>query len=381
MSAEASAIDTGPLVVCVVGHGTIGALHVDIAAAMGAGVEVVEPAAARAPVALPRWRAIEELPAGHAVDIWIVCTPTRTHLASLSAILRRDPAACVLLEKPACRASEVDHLTTLLRAHPRARVVVMDQYRHATALSTMADMLGRRAPGAPVHTVRVAFSKDRRADIAAGRFVDRDHGVFGYEWLHMLAVLRYFLPPRAFVDYLTGPLAPDSLRVAHDPDLFVSAAIERTTIGRTGTELFSTVVGEAAEGHVPRPAWTRQFPSVLDERQRLVRVETDRAVCTAELEPIAPTGGGPITRNLHRITLETANGTWQRTVFDSPLHNAALRLVTELRAEAQPRLDLLPLRRIATLTREAHGVRAVPTRPGRPTRNAAGGTAVAAARQ
>ncbi|WP_162625184.1 Gfo/Idh/MocA family oxidoreductase [Streptomyces cadmiisoli] len=316
---------------------------------MGAEIGTVEPDPTRSASRLPGWSSIEELPAERTFDVWVVSTPTDKHLSTLSAILRRDPRARVLLEKPACRAGELDHLSDLLRAHPHACVAVMDQYLHAAALFELARMRERYAPDEKIRRVRVAFSKDRRPDMARGRFIDRDHGIFGYEWLHMIAALRNFVPAADLTDYLAGPLAAGSLCTAMDSDLFATAALERTTVGDTEIELFSTVVGDASDDQVERPAWTREFPVAVGERQRLVRLETASCTFTVELEPLGSIAGQSGGRNLHRITADIAGEPQHLVISDSPFGNAVHHLIAQLHESTVHKPDLLPLRRIATL--------------------------------
>ncbi|MCX4406094.1 MULTISPECIES: hypothetical protein [unclassified Streptomyces] len=225
----------------------------------------------------------------------------------------------------------------------------MDQYLHAAALVELTRMRELYAPTEEIRRLRVAFSKDRRPDMARGRFIDRDHGVFGYEWLHMIAVLRHFVPAAELAGYLAGPLVAGSLLTATDSDLFATAALERTSIGETEIELFSTVVGDASDDQVERPAWTREFPVAVGERQRLVRLETASCTFTVELEPLGSIPGQSGGRNLHRITADIAGEPQRLVISDSPFGNAVRYLITELRESTVRRPDLLPLRRIATL--------------------------------
>ena len=67
-----------------------------------------------------------------AIALWSVCCPTADHLPVLRSILTRNPAARVLLEKPACQGHEISELASLLAAHPAARVLITDQYQHST---------------------------------------------------------------------------------------------------------------------------------------------------------------------------------------------------------------------------------------------------------
>ncbi|MGW2250690.1 Gfo/Idh/MocA family oxidoreductase [Kitasatospora sp. NPDC001660] len=335
---------------CVVGYGSVGRLHAEVLTRLGLKVSVLDPDPVRPPA--PRvswWRSIGQVPDVRDIDVWVVCTPTHTHLPVVASVLAQDAAARIVVEKPACRAAETTAFTELLATLPAARVVVMNQYREAAVLSSMARLVAREAPGEPIRALRVVFAKDRRPDVARGRFVDRDHGVFGYEWLHMLAALGHFLPAAGYDAYLRGPVAPGSLRVAHDPELVLAAAHERATVRGVALELFSTVAGEGAEAALPRPAWTRDYPTAVGERQRLVRVETASAHFTAELEPLGGPAPEQVRRDVHRITVRTSAGDRRIEVVDPLIENAWTGMLATLSAVTCPPPDLRTLHRIASL--------------------------------
>ncbi|MFF7097313.1 hypothetical protein ACFY9A_33695 [Streptomyces rubradiris] len=198
-----------------------GRLHTEILTALGATAAVIDPKHQDLPASLRSFRhQVSDLPQAVAagIDLWSICCPTAEHLPVLRAVLAHNPAARVLMEKPACRGHEIGAFTRLLDGHPAARIVVNDQYRHSTALPAFTDLITTLEPGAPLEKMSVLFTKDRRPDSARGRFVDRDYGVLGYEWLHMLAVTRHILPAPAWEHYL-----------ASDPatSVFVTSSKER----------------------------------------------------------------------------------------------------------------------------------------------------------
>ncbi len=90
-------------------------------------------------------------------------------------------------------------LTALLVSHRNVRLAIVDQYRHSRAIDALRQLVGELEPDAVIDHIGVAFSKNRTIDISRGRFVDRSYGVLGYEWLHMLAAMRQFLPAEAAV--------------------------------------------------------------------------------------------------------------------------------------------------------------------------------------
>lgn len=350
---------TGDLA-CVVGYGVAGRLHTEILTASGMRVMVVDPKHhqdddARVPIyaSLADAGASGDGPA----DIWSVCTPTADHLPVLRHILLLDPAARILLEKPACHGHEIDEFEALLEAHPRARIIVNDQYQHATALAELRGLLQKLEPGQRIHQVTATFTKDRRRDINDGRFVDRSYGVLGYEWLHMLAVLRGILPAHLMDQYLTGDPLLSDLYPSYDERLFIASLNEYTTV-EDGQHLIHLELASSITGPLipvsaepdPSAPWQRAIRA-HDDRHRHVTVRTGRTRFALHLEPVTAPGGWQLDRNQHRLTADRAGHViHDQIVVDSPMHSSIRDALTALRAEAlPPRPDLGALRRIAAL--------------------------------
>jgi len=345
---------------CVVGYGAAGRLHADILSEAGMRVTVIDPKHHQSPaVPLPVYASVEALDAAAAgpADLWSVCAPTGDHLSLLRQILDRDPNAGVLLEKPACHGHEIPDFEHLLNAHPQARIVVNDQYSHSAALSRLGALIGELAPGQPIDHITVTFTKDRQQDISTGRFVDRTYGVLGYEWLHMLAVVRQILPSNLVADYLAADPARSDLYATYDERLFVSSLTERSTLGngaqRVYLELASSITGPLIPlAALPAPGgrWQRALRAD-DDRHRHVTVHAGSIRFSLHLEPVTAPGGWQLDRNQHRLTADQkGNVVFDQIIDDSPMHTSIRHAVTALRADAQlPRPDLAPLRRIAAL--------------------------------
>lgn len=346
----------------IVGYGVAGRLHTEILTALGATPAVIDPKHQDLPASLRTFpHQVSELPSSVAagIDLWSVCCPTSEHLAVLRAILRHNPAARVLMEKPACRGHEIDAFNVLLADHPAARIVVNDQYRHSTTLPAFTSLIATLEPGAPIDKVSVLFTKDRRPDSASGRFIDRDYGVLGYEWLHMLAVTRGILPAPAWEHYLASDPATTTTEPEYDPALFVAALTERADLPRRGApgalrlELTSSILGPGQADDTapsPRPPW-RQGLRAADDRYRHVTVHAGRTRFTLHLEPVTSPGGWQLERNHHRLTAVRDGAVVHDEVLaDSPLETSVRHAAAVLFAHAAPPApDLEPLRRIARL--------------------------------
>ncbi|GAA2346197.1 Gfo/Idh/MocA family oxidoreductase [Streptomyces violaceusniger] len=351
--------------VCVVGHGAAGRLHLRLLGDLGFALSVVDPATVTPPPGVRAFDRIDAAARHRHVDVWSVCSPTATHVDTVAAVLEADPAARLLVEKPLCRPWEIPRLTALRAAHPGARLVVMDQYGHATSTVLLRSLLRELAPGHPLLAVRVGFGKDRRADIAAGRFVDRDYGVFGYEWLHMLALLRGVLPPEYYRAYLSAAPEPGRLRVAADPELVSAAAHEVTAVRGVEIELYSTVVGSEARGQVPVPGWFDLPDAAGESRQRYVEVEAGPVRFGLALDPVTLPRGTRLPRNTHRLTATGPDLRHEWFVHDSPLDNALRWSIAALLSSSDPPdLDLRGVSRIALLA-EAARSSCVPPAPRR----------------
>jgi hypothetical protein len=341
--------------VCVIGYGAAGRLHQRLLSDLGFDVSVVDPAPGVPPTAIPAFDRAGQAARHRPVDVWSVCSPTATHVATVAEVLAVDPTARLLVEKPLCRSREITELTSLLDHHPDARLVVMDQYRHSQAMALLRTLRQELAPQHELRAVRVGFGKDRRADIAAGRFVDHDYGVFGYEWLHMLALVRGVLPSGTYDRYMcTGP-EEWGLRVATDPELTSTAAHEQAVADGVDIELYSTIVGSDPSGQVAVPTWFGLPAAAGESRQRHVEVLAGPVRFGLDLDPVTLPGGTRLPRNTHRLVVEGPELRREWLIHDSPLDNALRWSVAALLSPAgPPGLDLRGVARIGLLAETAH---------------------------
>ena len=166
------------------------------------------------------------------VQVWCICTPTGNHFQSLETVLSRNPRARVIVEKPACLSFEVNAFRALLKKHREARVLINRQYADSRAVREMVHAL-KRYDVKHADLIRIEFSKDRRPDIDAGRFVDSHFGVLGYEWSHILTIIQQLLGENEWATYRD---TPSDLRATFDPVQFISELEERTVLP-SGTKL------------------------------------------------------------------------------------------------------------------------------------------------
>jgi len=343
---------------CILGYGVAGRLHGQVLAENGMTLDIIDPKHSGDTAVVHTVRtSLDALGTEQHVDLWSVCTPTGEHMPLLRQILARDPAARVLLEKPACHGHEIPEFERLLAAHPQTRLVVNDQYSHSAALDRLNTLISELEPDKPIDHVSVIFTKDRRPDVDTGRFVDRTYGVLGYEWLHMLAVVRRILPPNLFAQYLAADPGRSDLYATYDERLFVSSLTERSNLHHDGARVYldlaSSITGPLIPLDTPPVTgepWQRSLRAV-DDRHRHVTVHVGRTRFKLHLEPVTAPGGWQLDRNQHRLSADQDGSVvFDQIIEDSPMHTSIRHAIAVLRGQtAPPRPDLAPLRRIAAL--------------------------------
>ncbi|MYD30330.1 MAG: hypothetical protein F4X01_01780 [Nitrospira sp. SB0661_bin_20] len=226
----------------IVGCGKMGRIYRKVFYPLSDHFVIVDPRGADAPD-LRSYAALSDVPGDlfHRVQVWCICTPTEKHFESLETILSRNPRARVIVEKPACLSFEVDLFRTLLKKHREARVLINRQYADSHAVRELVHAL-KRYDVAHIDLIRIEFSKDRRPDIDAGRFVDSHFGVLGYEWSHILTIIQQLLGEDDWATYCD--LSPE-LQATFDDVQFVSELEERTALpSGTTIRLRSSMLGK-----------------------------------------------------------------------------------------------------------------------------------------
>lgn len=361
-------------VACIVGYGVAGALHARVLDALGIATVVIDPRTVDMPAHRRQFRgSVSTLPLedSASIDLWLICCPTEDHFAVVRDIVTRHCGTRLLVEKPACEAHQIAAFEDLLRAHSRVKVVVSDHYQHTLALAALSDLIAGVAPKAVPNRIAIAFTKDRRKDIAGGRFVDRSYGVLGYEWLHMLTALSRVLPEPAFAEYLTMDPTEIELRPTFHSEFFVAALTERSfvkinnTATRTEVELSSSIV----DAHVLEPRepsnlllWTRHQTALIGDRHRSIVMSFDDTDVILQLDPVPSVDGWSLGRNRHRL-MAVRRGTMlhDAVIVDSAFEVASRNAITSLLSQqVLRRVDLEPLRRIARVTAELRRLRDLP---------------------
>ncbi|MFF5176358.1 hypothetical protein ACFY3U_27575 [Micromonospora sp. NPDC000089] len=278
-------------------------------------------------------RRVAEVDDPRGVDVWIVSTPTADHLAVVQEILELAPMAAVLLEKPACHPEQISTLAWLASRYREARLLVNDVYAHSATVATLASITHARATHDPVAQITVEFSKNRLQDVADGRFVDSVYGDVGYEWFHMLSILRALLPVSTFKRYLSLPptLATAEVRaeVALSGDLKIvlySSVVGRIGFPEIGLGHFSGLSPERdlKDGNIPRGS---------DFRYRVAMVTfRSGGTATAVFEPHY--GLSVDYKNQHLVEVSADGGTERHDIGENHLRSALFRQIDDLSRKA-----------------------------------------------
>lgn len=301
--------------VAVVGVGAIGSRHAAYLRGVGHRVITVDcdrPA---------DFSAVGDLTAASDVDAWIISTPTDTHLQVVGEILERTPAARMLVEKPVCEPRDLPRLEQFILDHQDACIVVNDVYEHSLAVRHFARLAHEYHNTDPIRKITVEFTKNRKLDADQGRFIDTSYGDVGYEWFHMLAVLRSLLPSTQYQQYLARrpPVITSEVRVRTPvsdlPEIELYASIEGEILFREPTSFAFT--SPLVRDQISRGA----IPYGSDLRYRFANVETrSGAMLTLVFEPHF--GMEPDYKNRHTIHVRGTEVPHSLTVSGNQLHNA-----------------------------------------------------------
>jgi hypothetical protein len=317
--------------IAVLGLGAPGARHAANARADGHQVLTVAPAGGA-----------DACDAAHlgdpaAVDAWILATPAPTHLGLVRRLLRLDPAARILLEQPACSPEDLPALARTLDGHPAARVLVNDVYAHSPAVRRFVRILRATAdsePGDRIVGITVEFTKNRERDIARGCFVDTQYGAVGYEWLHMLAIVRAIVPPAEYATYLRTPpslLTPEMRALLSGHPHLPEIELYASTRGRVG---HPGLAGDAYSNPLARRRIARgEIPYGSELRYRFADVVFASGTrVTLVFEPRYQTAADY--RNTHAVHVRTATDHRTHLVTGNHLREA---LAAQLAALTAPR--------------------------------------------
>ncbi|WP_410661203.1 hypothetical protein [Amycolatopsis sp. lyj-112] len=316
---ETSLKETAPKeqTIVIVGLGKIGSHHAACFGQAGHRITTVDRRSGA------DWDRVARVPDPSRVDAWVVATPTATHLSVVDEILRCRPDARILLEKPACSPGELDALLRTIRRHPRARIIVNDVYGHSEAVRRFAESVREHSALDPIKRITIEFTKNRELDVANGRFVDTQYGEAGYEYFHMLSILRSVLPADRYQRYLnTTPTSLTAeLRVRTvaaglpEIELYTSSLGAIAFAGLAGFAFSDTVVTDYLEPST--------VPYGVDLRYRFADVELDSGKhVTLVFEPFY--GTDTDYKNIHAVHLRDATSSRHFTVSGNHFKEALL---------------------------------------------------------
>jgi hypothetical protein len=132
------------------------------------------------------------------IDVWVVSTPTSFHLENIKEILKINPKAKMLVEKPIVLVNEFEEFENILKVFKDASVVVNDIYKHSSVTNTFIQNIENLKQNTEIVSISMEFSKNRIKDEVGGRFQDSSYGVMGYEGFHLFSLMKIILNEKDF---------------------------------------------------------------------------------------------------------------------------------------------------------------------------------------
>ncbi|HVJ64666.1 MAG TPA: Gfo/Idh/MocA family oxidoreductase [Bdellovibrionota bacterium] len=190
--------------VAFVGCGAMGSLYAQTFRKLGHEVYLSVDPRSEKQLGCHHYLRIHEIPdhRWREIDLLVLSAPTDQHLTELRRIAQRSFSGLVLLEKPYVLPHQIAELREFLQDEGRSlRLFFSDPYNQIPIIENLSSLWNL----ANLKRIDVEFSKNRLADEAAGRFVDHDFGVLGYEYFHMLSIVGQVLrtPWRAEIKSLS----------------------------------------------------------------------------------------------------------------------------------------------------------------------------------
>jgi hypothetical protein len=175
---------------------------------------------------------------------WDVCTPTDQRLAVIKNILRVDPKACILLEKPVCPIEQIAEFEALEKSG--ATFVVNENYLSSQIAEEVKKKAFEELKLKPKRII-IEFDKNRTQDFKKGRYID-PRGALNYEGTHMITCLQSlgseFLPKGNISKKYEDIFIPEQLKHQGCADI----AYE---VNGVAVHLFSSMKGDVKHSFPP----------------------------------------------------------------------------------------------------------------------------------
>ena len=138
-----------------------------------------------------RYACIDDVPVDvfRCFDYYVVSTPTDLHVDTVDEILRRNPRAHIIVEKPLASHRKFAALTLTLQRYPTCRILENCQYAQSSLIERILELIPEiRQRGHALRGVYIEMTKNRDLDNRNGRTRDRKYHLLGYEGPHMIAL-------------------------------------------------------------------------------------------------------------------------------------------------------------------------------------------------
>jgi hypothetical protein len=122
-------------------------------------------------------------------DFWDICVATLQHNLVLKKIISLDIHANIIIEKPVCQFSQISELKKILKLF-KGKIVVNENYIFSNVTQKILEI--SKAMDIKPTRIISEMTKNRKYDIAMGRFVDTEFYAFGYEGCHLITNVMQF---------------------------------------------------------------------------------------------------------------------------------------------------------------------------------------------
>jgi predicted dehydrogenase len=122
---------------------------------------------------------------------WDITCPSDNHVNVIEKIIKADPNACILVEKPICQFEEIDRLKEII-ANFKGKIVVNENYLSSEVTKRIKSIVEKQK--IEIKKISIEMSKNRTKDFLEGRYID-PNGAFYYEGTHMVTILNDVLGP------------------------------------------------------------------------------------------------------------------------------------------------------------------------------------------
>lgn len=309
---------------CIIGYGRIGKIYENTLHSLGYKTILVDPLLKKSKKNFPNLNIIpNEL--RKCIHFWIITAPTEHHFYILKDVLHLQGNATILIEKPVCAQSDIDNLVQTIALFSNAKVLPVELYLHSHAIQVLLNEMQNLGLSLDqCRSIYIESTKNRQADNKAGRYIDNEFGLFGYEFLHLLTILSKILDDHLWQEFLC--LHESELKLQNDPEQedSNSGTVSLSWMSASGMNvtLYSSTSGKIGDPKADEFHMPSQIPYGDNQKYRMIVLEFEHCELRLRLEPIDSFKGQTVDRQIHLLVIKQGNSKQERLIKDNAFENA-----------------------------------------------------------